>query len=226
MCAPPYRYDDDELGLSQEGEMSLSLVRVRKREGEAALPPIPAIEITPSIDITDFQQVAQRYHNVLVHVELATRNVEVPLSENQLWNLIARTVSVEWSQAYQSLQVAQQSFGRYDSGEEKPLGPIGAALEGVESTQAYDDLVMNLSNFTIIDEDLRQKEDLRLLLDGLTKRQKILTESADLTSFISASNDILADATSDITPARLHKVFGLLTRPFKKEAVQPKAIAP
>lgn len=219
MCAPPYRYDDDELGLS--------LVRVRKREPEASdVPPLPAIEVTQASDGSSFQEVAERYANVLVHVELATRNIEVPLSDNQLWNLIARTVSVEWSQAYQSLQSAQQSFGRFDSGEEKPLGPIGAALEGVETTQAYEQLVMTLSSFTIVDEELRQKEDLRLLHEGLAKRQKTLAVSSELTSFIAASNDLLADATRNITPPRLNKVFGLLTRPFKKDIGITKPLVP
>ena len=219
MCAPPpYRYDDDEIGLA--------LVRVRKRTVDETTAHLPAANIPPAPNVSDFETLAERYHNVIVHVELATRNIDVPLTENQLWNLIARTVSVEWSQAYQGLQAAQQSFCRYESGEEMPLGPIGAALEGAETTQAYDALVMNLSNFTIIDEDLRQKEDLRLLLESLQDRQKTLITSTDLTSFIAASDTILGDAMHDIMPARLHKIFTLLTRPFKKEAVTAKQLIP
>ena len=218
MTAPPYLSDDDEIALS--------LVRVRKRQ-EPTADSLPPADQTPEIlPASNFQQVACRYHNVITHVELATRDLYVPLNENQLWNLIARTVSVEWSQAYQNLQTAQQSFCRYDSGEEKPLGPIGAALEGAETTQAYEDFVMKLSSFTIIDEELRQNEELALLLEGLKQRQRMLASSSELTAFIAASDDILAEATRDITPLRLRRVFGLLTRPFKRDMAQAKPAAP
>lgn len=128
---------------------------------------------TPAI----IDRVRQRYGRILSHIELASREADTLLSEQQIWHLMARTASPRWATAYSTLQSTQQQISYLHSNENKPLGAIGAALHSEETIAAEIAHVTAQSRFTLIDENLRGKKFLGMLLEDLVARQKSLEVS-------------------------------------------------
>lgn len=122
-------------------------------------------------------RVRQRYGRILSHIELASREADTLLSEQQLWHLMARTASPRWAKAYSTLQITEQQISYLHSNENKPLGAIGAALHSEDTIAAENAHLAAQSLFTLIDEELRGKKFLRMLLEDFVARQKSLEVS-------------------------------------------------
>lgn len=122
-------------------------------------------------------RVRHRYGRILSHIELASREADTLLSAQQIWHLMARTASPRWAKAYATLQIAEQQISYLHSNENKPLGAIGAALHSEDTVAAENAHLAAQSQFTLIDESLRGKKFLNMLLEDLVARQKSLEVS-------------------------------------------------
>lgn len=102
------------------------------------------------------------------------------LSEKAVWKLIASEYSPEWSHAKSSLRSAEKQVRFVNAPENMPLGLIGSALHSDETNSAQRDLELALAGFTIIDETLRQQEELTMLLRVVRQHQHVISQSLDI----------------------------------------------
>lgn len=166
-----------------------------------------------------------KYSHVLPHIELAGRDADGPLSEKQLWHLIARHVSQEWGRAYARLQNAWQARLWLQAPDNRPLGAIGQALaaeEIHETQQALDDAQ---SVFTLVDEDLRGDDELRLLLEDQLARQRSLEASLGISQGVLGLTLDL-DFTEDKPKEPLGAVFGRLAKHLGHAMRRPPSATP
>lgn len=154
----------------------------------------------------------QRYRRILSHLELASRAAEAPLNEQQLWHLMARTVSPRWARAYTDLQTAEQCLSRLNNTENKPLGAIGAALDSEHTIAAEAACLAAQSHFTLVDERLRSKKFLGLLLDDLAARQKSLEVSMGISQGVLKLTIDAPQTGAELPADSLRLRFGVLAR--------------
>lgn len=109
---------------------------------------------------------------------LAATYDSVPTKE-QIWEGIASACAPEWRQARATCEAAQQRLEVLNLPENRPLGAIGWATGGDEIEEAQDAYNLSLSDFTMIDEGLRRREDLGLLFKILTVQMRMLAKSGD-----------------------------------------------
>lgn len=87
-------------------------------------------------------------------------------SEKALWEMLAPDMDVSWAQVQSELKTAERQLHVLQT-DEKPLGAIGMALEGERVKTAENDYNNALAGFVLLDENLRQQQDVRETLDGL-----------------------------------------------------------
>ena len=174
----------------------------------------------------ELAQWAENNRHVIDHIDNALHQSESPLTEKQIWNLIARTYSREWADANAQCQAAEQQIRILKSDDNMPLGLIGAALEGDTITKVKNAQLAALTHFTIIDEMLRMDDDLQILLQSLVLHQRTIEHSMGLTREVRAMNDSfdeVADAVKP-TPSSINGVFGKFARKVLGVAKEPVAI--
>lgn len=171
---------------------------------------------------------AENHRHVLDHIDSALHQSESPLTEKQIWNLIARTYSREWADANAECQAAEQQIRILKSDDNMPLGLIGAALAGDTITQVKNAQLIALTNFTIIDEMLRMDDNLQILLQSLVQHQRTLEHSMGLTREVRAINDSFDDVAvaEKRTPSSINGVFGKFARKVLGVVQEPVIVAP
>lgn len=158
-------------------------------------------------------RVRTHYRRIVSHIELASRAAETPLSAQQIWHLMARTASPDWARAYASLQSAQQQVAYLDNTDNKPLGAIGAALESEYTVAAENAYLAAQSHFTLLDEKLRGKKFLNLLLADFLARQEMLEISMGISDgVLKLTLDQPAHRIKPVAPAPLRASFGTWAR--------------
>lgn len=167
--------------------------------------PLPAIPAS-------IHRVRLRYGRILSHLDLASRASDSPLSENQIWQLMARTASPSWAQAYAHLQRAQQHLNFLDNNDNKPLGAIGMALESEETCAAETNYLAAQSRFTMLDEKLRRKKFLGMLLEDIVAREKSIEVSMGISDSILQLKLDQPAPTSETTQPPLGVRFGVWAR--------------
>lgn len=175
--------------------------------------------LPPAADVAAAERLAAaraQYAHVLSHVELASRAADQLLSEKQLWHLIARTASPDWSQAYNRLLRAEREAAWLADGDNKPLGAIGMALVGEEMVLSEQELDEAQSLFTLMHEQLRHDEGLRLLLEDLVARQRSLEVSMGISEgVLNLTRELDFDREEDEGPSplpALSAAFGSFAR--------------
>lgn len=116
------------------------------------------------------------------------------LSDDQLWEAIAATNSPEWREAKEDLRTAELRMEDLNSPEKTSLGLIGSALDSDETNAAKEQHTVSLSHFTVINEGLRQREDLSRLLSVLLVQKRMLERSSVGSQDIHKTNAKLAFA--------------------------------
>lgn len=178
----------------------------------------------------DFDELCARYAHVTSHVENAQQDSLLPLTESQLWNLVARVHSPPWAEANSRLQTAELHMRIFCNRDNRPLGAIGAALASEDITRLESALMRAQAQFTLVDEQLRQDADLMRLTRGLVMRYAAIEESLGLSQSVAALNenmqDILGDG--DDLPSPLARAFTSLARRLFKtpEAASAAPAAP
>ena len=82
-----------------------------------------------------------------------------------------------------------------------PSGSIGIALDSAATTTLEDRLMEAQAAFTILDETLRQDEDLQDLLQIALQEQQLIEESMGLTVDVATLTENLEDIVSRKNPA-------------------------
>jgi len=120
---------------------------------------------------------------VSTNKELVTRiqdslsNTYETLTEDSLWGIIAQDSSDDWREAKNELTNVQSEWDELNSPSTVPLGLIGGALESHIFIPVAEKLSYSLSNFTIINEGLKEREDLAKLLQVLKIVNRIVDQS-------------------------------------------------
>jgi hypothetical protein len=114
-------------------------------------------------------------------VQSALASTYDALTEEQLWGVIAASCSPEWQDAREKLQKAEDRWEDLSSPEKTSLGPIGNALDSDENNAAKTQYDFSLAYFTIVNEGLRQREDLGKLLKVMLVQKRMLERAAEQT---------------------------------------------
>ena len=143
---------------------------------------------------------------VAIESRLGELKRELPAeSETAVWEALAPSINVEWKEARTELERAAKKLNRLHS-EDKPLGLIGQALEGERVNRAEEKYNMALATFTMLDESLRQKDDVRAQLDTavheLRHRMHLIEEMEKTSQQLQKVNELLDDVLS-AKPAEL-----------------------
>lgn len=77
------------------------------------------------------------------------------VTPESLWALFAAKTCPGWVVAQKALAAAEEALHHLQSDEHRPLGAIGAALDGPESSVAEDNHANALAAFALADERLR-----------------------------------------------------------------------
>lgn len=99
------------------------------------------------------------------------------MSESDLWELIAGSYSDEWREARKTVQAASQLLQERTDPDNRPLGAIGAALDGGELDDIKDMHNWALSQFTLHNENLRSEQRLQQMLKTLVQNQRTINSA-------------------------------------------------
>ena len=186
----------------------------------AAVKDFSSIVLPPELDTWQ-----ERNRHVISHIHGALNQAEAPMTEEQLWNLIARSYSPAWAHARSQLTEAEQKINIHKSHENRALGAIGMALESdsINKELALHDTALAL--FTIVDEELHQDGALQKLLKVLVEDQRLLEESIRISRGIlditAAFGEVAspADSVSVSYTTPLQKAFSSMAKKlFKKKS--------
>lgn len=132
------------------------------------------------------------------------------VSEEQLWYIVAGANSPEWKAAHDHLTAAEQKWKDLNSPTKASLGLIGAALDSAETNDARSAFVHALASFTIVNEGLRQREDLGRLLKVMMVQTRMLERSA-------AHSAALQQSTGHLAEMDFTRAAEQATRPMRRK---------
>jgi len=127
------------------------------------------------------------------------------ITEAALWDMIADTWSADWGKARAQLGDAATDLFERQKPENIPLGSIGMALDAGalgESEKRYSEA---LAIFTIINEELRQDENLSKLMAVICDVQTTLNESSAISKQTQKLNNSFKVADKKKTRATAEK---------------------
>jgi len=184
----------------------------------------------------DLAKWADQNHELVERVQRALSNTYDTLSDEQLWEVIASACSAEWRTARTDLRAVETQWADLNSPEKTSLGLIGNALDSDENNAVSDRFAFSLAHFTIINEGLRQREDLSKLLSVLLVQKRMLERSAERTLSLQKATAGFAALAFEEAAARKAKpkkpgignIFRLQAEKlFKpKKATPPASLAP
>jgi hypothetical protein len=99
------------------------------------------------------------------------------ITEAALWDMIADTWSADWGKARAHLGDAANDLFERQKPENVPLGSIGMALDAGELGKSEKRYREALAVFTVINEELRQDENLSRLMTAICDVQNTVDES-------------------------------------------------
>lgn len=143
---------------------------------------------------------ADQNQELVLRIQNALSETYDKLTEDQIWEVIAANSSAEWRKARADLRIVEEEWADLRRPENTPLGSIGEALDSDETNVVREKYTISLSQFTVINEGLRRREDLRNLLGVLLVQKRMLDMSTEHTQMVQRQTDDLAELTS-IRPA-------------------------
>jgi hypothetical protein len=168
---------------------------------------------------------AQKHAGFVARVKDTLNDLTSPVTETQLWEIIAGNYSATWAEARKHPRTTEEHLKDLLSPENAPLGAIGSALDSVETNHAEDLHIKALAHFTLTNETLMQDKDLSRLLDILQEHQRRIDISRELTMAVQEATRDLDDlvpapALRDKFKSYAGKLFG------KKRENTPPTPAP
>lgn len=124
---------------------------------------------------------ADQNQELIRRVQGALSDTYDTLTDEQLWEVIAATCSTEWLEARADLRTAELLWKDMTDPKKASLGAIGEALDCEENDAVKNQCAFSLAHFTVINEGLRQREDLSRLLSVLLVQKRMLERSAERT---------------------------------------------
>lgn len=97
---------------------------------------------------------------LILQIQATMSDINNALTETDLWNLIAASSSPDWRVAKETLDAAEHLLQERHDPSNIPLGLVGHALEGPDINAMKNKVTASLAYFTVINEHLRQREDL------------------------------------------------------------------
>ena len=179
----------------------------------------------------DLTEWADQNQELITRIQAALAGSYMRLTEDQLWEVIATAVQdPQWIKARQDLQTDKKTWSDMNSPLNAPLGAIGQALDSDETNNVEERYLLSLSQFTIINEGLRQRPDLSRLLDVLIVQRRMLDQSEGQTQQTKASTEALAELSplreyfkrAAKRPSRIQKQF----RAYTQRLLSPRKSAP
>lgn len=180
----------------------------------------------------DLKEWSEQHNQFLSDLREAVINnaEEYPFSEPQAWSLIAKHASPSWSTAYNSLVDIEMRLHELTRPETIPLGAIGLALGGEELDQVQEEYAHALAGFTIVDENLRQQEDLNKLLTAVMGHLSVVEQSLLTTR---RAQEATKQFTAAVVPAQksaqapsLSSLFSRICNRVLKPAARRPALSP
>lgn len=139
-------------------------------------------------------------------IRSAMAAAKAPLSETEIWQLLAQHSSVLWRDAHGRMIAAQGVLDDHMLPENKPIGAIGIALDGGTTDMLEEGLACAIADFVMIDEHLRSDAELMAMMDVLAEECRMLDASQRI------SEDVLRLTEELDVP---QKASGLLGRTFR-----------
>ena len=116
-----------------------------------------------------------------------------PLTAKSLWNAVAASFSPEWAEAHQELNIVKEMM----KPENKPLGGIGAGLEGGILRDAHNQALLR---YVPINEEVLQNPAVREVFDMLAAHYNVIETSLQLSHGVrDASKNGVRDASKQGT---------------------------
>ena len=143
-----------------------------ERPDRTTLLPIPL-----PVDLHDW---ATRHEPMISRLSQSITVISQPLNETALWHVIAEHFSGDWKEKHAELLRTEKHLAQLMSPENAPLGLVGAALHSDETNHAAKQHTLALADFTIINETLRQQEEMHKLLGAVLAYHQTVTQSLDL----------------------------------------------
>ena len=103
------------------------------------------------------------------------------LNEEALWEIVATHTSEQWAEARNNFNAAEAKWAELNTDNEVTLGSIGDALEWHIRTPVKDEFDASLAYFKITDEGLREREDLKNLMQVFKVINRLNQTSLDTT---------------------------------------------
>lgn len=125
-------------------------------------------------------------------------------TDADIWEMLAERFSPEWRESRDALLRAQKELDERLNDDNVPLGLIGMALDGGETTQYNDAYSTAIANFTMVNENLRQKTDMQQLMGGLLLAQRAMIAAA-LPAGVTLSNMSAANAFAQVALPAVQK---------------------
>lgn len=125
------------------------------------------------------------------------------MPEEAVWGLIASEYSPEWARAKSQLKSAEHEVHLLSLPENVSLGLIGSALDSHVTNNAHNQHAIALAAFTIVDESLRQHDQLSTLLSAAKEHQRTIAESLELSrnaATMTAAFSKIAGFDIDVAP--------------------------
>lgn len=130
----------------------------------------------------------------------ALKAADTPLTEKQLWNLVARLFSPLWAEKDAALRQSELARNIEYQPDHRPLGAIGSALDSDRTNEVEERHISALAEFTVVDEMLRGNKHLQELLQTLSRHQAMIAESLGISRVTIAADKILDSAFNKAAP--------------------------
>ncbi len=157
--------------------------------------------------------ILDQHEDLIAEIQDHIEKTGALLDESLLWDMVAAKNSPDWIASKNTLEDCRLDLEDRLSDDNIPLGLIGQAFDGGALDDSRDAYTLALCQFTILNEELRQRSDLQSTLSQLGKIQKQLKASYDISKQELKTTKKLEKKSALSALPSLVKAFG--TRTFR-----------
>lgn len=121
-----------------------------------------------------------QHEDLIVEIQDRIEKTGALLDESLLWDMVAAKSSPDWVTHKNTLEGCRVDLEDRLSDDNIPLGLIGQAFDGGALDDSRDAYTVALCQYTILNEELRQRSDLQATLSYLGQVQKQLKTAYDI----------------------------------------------
>lgn len=177
---------------------------------ESIHPSFANADIVPAVSFGAIEDISR-------DIESLTAAAARPLTESQLWQIVAAHASENWREAKSRLEKAEAAVADHFSHANRPLGAIGRALEGERTLKILRTQTAAQADFTIFDEALRNDDTIQSLFQEALARQRLIEDSLGLSTIVKVVD---IDTALPDTYSKLQRNFGAFAKRLFKTRTQ------